>query len=157
MAAKGLNKWQGIGRTGKDVELRYTAKGTPVGATSLACNEQKKNPTTGEYEDSTFWMNLVIWDKLAEIFSEYVPKGQQIYVEGRLQTNKWTDQNGVDRYTTECVVSDMILLGSKGDGAGSRPPHPADNDAPRSTGKPMPAAPKTTGKPAVEEKEETPF
>lgn len=141
MAGKSLNKVQLIGHLGKDPELRYTSTGQAVATFSLATNERKKKPNSDEWEDFTEWHNIVAWGRTAEIASEYLNKGKQAYIEGRLQTRSWDDQNGVKRYTTEIVASDLILLsGGRGESSGgSRPPHPADTPqaAPVYTGKPQ--------------------
>ncbi|GAK49650.1 single-stranded DNA-binding protein [Candidatus Moduliflexus flocculans] len=144
MAGKSLNKVQLIGHLGKDPELRYTSNGQAVATFSLATNERRKKPNSDEYEDFTEWHNIVAWGRTAEIASEFLNKGKQTYIEGRLQTRSWDDQNGVKRYTTEIVAQDLILLSSgRGEsGGGGRPPHPADTyDTP-------PSAPASTGAPA---------
>lgn len=150
MAGKSLNKVQLIGHLGKDPELRYTSSGQAVASFSLATNEREKKPNSDEWQDRTEWHNIVAWGRLAEIASEYLNKGKQAYIEGRLQTRSWDDQNGVKRYTTEVVASDLILLGGRGEAGGGRAPHPADTydvaqAAPTSTG-PAPAPAYTGGK-----------
>ena len=108
--AKDLNKVMLIGRTGKDVELRYTQGGTAVANFSLATNEKYKD-NAGEYQEKTEWHNIVVWGKLAEIAGEYLKKGSKAYFEGKLQTRKWDDKDGNTRYSTEVVAQDMIMLG----------------------------------------------
>ncbi len=151
MAGKSLNKVQLIGHLGKDPELRYTSNGQAVASFSIATNESYKPAGSEEWQERTEWHNVVAWGRLAEIASEYLGKGKQAYIEGRLQTRSWDDQNGVKRYTTEVVASELILLGGRGEsGGGARPPHPADTyaaapqSAPASTG--AAAAPTYTGK-----------
>jgi single-strand DNA-binding protein len=109
-----LNKVLLIGNAGKDPEVRYTANGTAVASFSLATTEKFKNKS-GEWEDKVEWHNVTLWGKLAEIAGEYLTKGKSVYVEGRLQTRKWQDKSGNDRYTTEIVGDKMQLLGAKGD------------------------------------------
>ncbi len=161
MAGKSLNKVQLIGHLGKDPELRYTSNGQAVATFSLATNERKKKPNSDEYEDFTEWHNIVAWGRTAEIASEYLNKGKQAYIEGRLQTRSWDDQNGVKRYTTEIVAQDLILLsGGRGESGGGRAPHPADTydtvqSAPTSTG-PAPAPAYTGGKVAERPAPSTP-
>lgn len=112
-----LNKVMLIGNLGKDPELRYTASGTAVASFSLATSERFKN-RNGEWEDKTEWHNVVLWGKLAEIAGEYLAKGKTAYIEGRLQTRKWQDRDGKDRYTTEVVGDKMQMLSGRGEGGG---------------------------------------
>lgn len=141
MAGKSLNKVQLIGNLGKDADLRYTASGLAVASFSLATNERFKGSDSDEWKERTEWHNIVIWGRTAENIGEYLVKGTKIYVEGRLQTRSWDDQNGMKRYTTEIVARDIILLGGRGDSSApsQRPPHPAD------TYSSSPAAPAYTG------------
>lgn len=113
-----LNKVMLIGNLGRDPEVRYTAAGTAVAGFSIATTEKFKNKN-GEWEERTEWHNITLWGKLAEIAGEYLAKGKTVYVEGRLQTRKWQDRDGKDRYTTEIVGDKMQMLGGKGDGGRS--------------------------------------
>lgn len=113
-----VNKAILIGRLGKDPETRYMTSGEAVTNVTLATSENYKDKN-GEKQERTEWHNLVFYRRLAEIAGEYLKKGSQIYVEGRIQTRKWQDKEGRDRYTTEIVVNEMQMLGSKGSGAGS--------------------------------------
>ncbi len=108
-----LNKVMLIGRLGQAVELRYTAAGTAVATFSLATNRYIAAQDGGQAREETEWHNIVAWDKLAETCNEYLQKGSQIYVEGRLQTRSWEDQQGVKRYKTEIVASQMMMLDHK--------------------------------------------
>lgn len=119
-----LNAVHLIGRCGKDPEQRFTPSGAAVTTVSIACSEKFKNKA-GETEERTEWVNLVFWNKLAEIVGEFVQKGKEIYVSGKLQTRKWDDKEGVTRYTTEVVCDKMQMLGGKGEGK------PADKSEPR--------------------------
>jgi single-strand DNA-binding protein len=110
--AKDLNKWTGIGRLGKDPEGRYTQSGKAVTSFSVACGNSWKD-ANGEKHEDTEWVNIVAWDKLGEICNQYLTKGSRVYLEGRLTTRKWEDKEGQTRYTTEVVLSDMIMLDSK--------------------------------------------
>lgn len=110
-----LNKVMLIGNLGKDPEVRYTTSGTAVASFSLATSERFKNKS-GEWEDRTEWHNVTLWGRLAEIAGEYLAKGKTVYIEGRLQTRKWQDRDGRDRYTTEVVADKMQMLGGKGEG-----------------------------------------
>lgn len=122
-----LNQVQLIGRLGKDPEIRYTSSGDAVASFSVATSESWKDKNTGEKKESTEWHNIVIWRKLGEVAGQYLHKGDQVFLQGRLKTRKWQDQSGQDRYTTEVVVNQMVMLGKKGDGSSNRPPRPADS------------------------------
>ena len=113
-----LNKVMLIGNLGKDPEVRYTAGGTAVASFSLATSEKFKGKT-GDWEEKTEWHNITLWARLAEIAGEYLSKGKTVYIEGRLQTRKWQDKEGKDRYTTEVLASDMQMLGGRGGGGGA--------------------------------------
>lgn len=114
-----VNKVILVGRLGNDPEVRYTATGSAVANISLATSENWKDKQTGEKQERTEWHRVVFYDKLAEIVAQYLRKGSLIYVEGRLQTRKWQDQNGQDRYTTEIIARDMTMLGSKSENSGT--------------------------------------
>lgn len=146
--AKDLNKVQLIGRLGKDVELRYTQSGTAVASFSLATGRQWKD-SSGEKQEETTWFNVVAWDKLGEICNNYMNKGSRVYIEGRLQTRKWQDNDGNDRYTTEIVASDVILLDSK-NGNDNTP----TDEAPRRS---KPAPVKDKPQPVEEDSDQLPF
>ena len=113
-----VNKVILIGRLGKDPETRYMPNGEAVTNATLATSENWKDKS-GEKQEKTEWHNLVFYRRLAEIAAEYLKKGSQIYVEGRLQTRKWQTKEGQDRYTTEIIVNEMTMLGGKSSGGGS--------------------------------------
>lgn len=114
--ARSLNKVELIGNITKDVELKYTPQGTAVCTFSIATNRQWTTDSGEKKEDAEFH-RIVAWNKLAELCSQLLSKGRKVYVEGRLQTRKWTDQaSGTDRYMTEIVINDMIILDSRGSG-----------------------------------------
>jgi single-strand DNA-binding protein len=113
--AKGLNKVQVIGYLGGDPDMRYTTSGSAVANFSIAVSRSWKDKS-GQQNEETEWFRIVAWDKLGEICNEYLAKGSRVYIEGRLATRKWTDKEGNDRYTTEVVASDMIMLDSRGEG-----------------------------------------
>lgn len=122
--AGGINKVILVGNLGQDPEIRYTADGRPIANFSIATSEQWNDKNTGERREKTEWHRVVVFGKLAEICGEYLSKGRQVYIEGKLQTRKWQGQDGQDRYTTEVVVDmrgTMQMLGNRGDGGGSRP------------------------------------
>jgi len=116
--AKSVNKVILIGRLGKDPELKYTASGTPFCRFSMATDDSWNDKNSGERQERTEWHNIVAWDRLAEICNQYLTKGQLVYIEGALQTREWDDQDGNKRRMTEIRARDMVMLGSKGDGAG---------------------------------------
>jgi single-strand DNA-binding protein len=111
-----LNKVMLIGRLGADPEVRYMPSGGTFANISLATNLTWKDKQTGEKKESTEWHRVVFSDRLAEIVGEYLKKGAQIYVEGRLKTRKWQDQGGHDRYTTEIIATTMRMLDSRSGG-----------------------------------------
>ena len=115
--ARSVNKVILIGNIGQDPEVRYTPSGGAICNLSIATTESWKDRESGERQEKTEWHRLVFFSRLAEIVGEYLRKGSQIYIEGRLQTRKWQDQSGNDRYTTEIVVADMQMLGSRQGGA----------------------------------------
>jgi single-strand DNA-binding protein len=118
MAGKSLNRVQLIGNLGKDPEIKYTPQGTAVARIAIATNERFKDKS-GEWQDRTEWHNVVLWQRLAEIAGEYLKKGRQVYIEGRLQNRSWDDkQTGQKKYATDIVASDLILLGGRGEGGG---------------------------------------
>src|ERR671938_397076 len=112
--AKDLNKVQVIGYLGVDPELRYTQQGTAMTTFRVAASRTWTD-AAGARQEETEWFRVVAWEKLGEICNQYLQKGARVYVEGRLQTRKWQDQNGQDRYTTEVIANDMIILSSKQD------------------------------------------
>jgi len=123
-----LNRAEIIGRLGRDLELRYTASGVAVGNVSIAASE-KWTDKEGKRQERTEWLNLVFWNKVAEIAHKYTHKGSLIYVEGRIQTRSWEDKEGTKRYTTEIVVGKLVLLDSRAKDS-ERPPMPGDADVP---------------------------
>jgi len=116
-----INKAILIGNLGRDPEVRYTADGQAVANFSIATSEKWKDKNTGEMVERTEWHNIVAWRRLGEICGEYLSKGRQVYIEGRLQTRSW-EKDGVTRYTTEVVASEMKMLGAKDSSGTYRPP-----------------------------------
>ena len=116
-----VNKVILIGNLGRDPEVRYATSGSAICNVTIATSRQWKDKTSGERQEETEWHRVVFYDRLAEIAGEYLKKGRPVYVEGRLKTRKWTDKDGVEKYTTEIVADQMQLLGSRegmGDGGG---------------------------------------
>lgn len=112
--ARGLNKVQIIGRLGRDPEMRYTSQGTPVTNFSVATGG-KWTDRNGNERDDTEWFRVEAWDRLAETCNQYLTKGKEVYIEGRLKTRKYTDRDGIERTVTEVVANNMLMLGGKGD------------------------------------------
>ncbi|WP_075432303.1 single-stranded DNA-binding protein [Buchnera aphidicola] len=124
MASKGVNKAILIGNLGQDPDLRYMPNGSAVTNINIATSDTWKDKNTGETREKTEWHRVVLFGKLAEIAGKYLKKGAQIYIEGSLQTRKWQDQNGIDRYTTEIIVSvtgTMQMLGNRNTGTLNNP------------------------------------
>ena len=115
----GVNKWIGIGNLGRDPEVRHTKSGQAVTSFSLATSE-KWTDKEGNKNEKTEWHRIVIWGKLAEISGEYLSKGQQVYIEGKLQTREWEDTDGNKKQTTEIVANIMTMLGQVGSGGSSQ-------------------------------------
>lgn len=118
--ARGVNKVILVGNLGQDPEIKYMPSGQAVCNISVATTESWNDKSSGEKVEKTEWHRIVFFRRLAEIAGEYLRKGSQVYVEGRLQTRKWQDQSGNDRYTTEIVANEMQMLGGKG-GVASMP------------------------------------
>jgi single-strand DNA-binding protein len=117
--ARGINKVILIGHLGADPETRYMPSGSAVTNLRLATTEQWKDRESGDQQERTEWHNVAMFGRLAEIAAEYLRKGSQVYVEGRLRTRKWQDKtSGQDRYTTEIIADEMQMLGGKGGGGG---------------------------------------
>lgn len=146
-----VNKVILVGRLGSDPEIRYSASGSAIANISVATNYARKNQDSGEWEDQTEWNRVVLYNRLAEVAGEYLRKGSLVYVEGRLQTRKWQDQSGQDRYSTEVVANEMQMLGGRNEegygapaqSAASAPmnrPAPANKPAPAAAPAPKPAA-----------------
>src|SRR5689334_12475882 len=118
--AKSVNKVILLGTLGKDPELKYTPQGTAVAKWSMATNSSYKDKQSGEWKEQTEWHNIVAWQRTAEVAAEYLKKGRQVYIEGRLQTRSWDDkETGAKKYMTEIVVNEMVLVGGKRDGDSS--------------------------------------
>jgi single-strand DNA-binding protein len=142
---RGVNKAIIIGNLGKDPELRYTATGTPVAKFSVATSESWTNKQTNTKEEKTEWHNIVVWGKMAEICGEYLKKGRPVYLEGRIQTRKWEDKEGNNRYSTEIVANNVQFLGGRdaGQGQSSYNADKSFDDSP--TDMPMPPEPPSSG------------
>lgn len=148
-----VNKVILVGNLGRDPEVRYAPSGAAICNVTIATSRQWKDKNSGERQEETEWHRVVFYDRLAEIAGEYLKKGRPVYVEGRLKTRKWTDKDGVEKYTTEIIAQEMQLLGGRegggmgGDdmgGGGERAPAPRSAPAPRApAGKP--AAKSSTG------------
>jgi len=120
--ARGVNKVTLIGNLGNDPEVKYGKNGNAIANISLATAESWRDKDSGEQQERTEWHRIVFFGRLAEIVSEYLHKGSQVYVEGRLQTNKWQDKEGNDRYTTQIVANEMQMLGGRGGSRNNQEP-----------------------------------
>lgn len=136
MAGRSVNKVILLGHLGRDAETKYTASQVAVSRFSLATNRRIKDNNTGEWRDETDWHNVVLWRN--ENVVQYLTKGRQVYIEGRLQTRQYEDQSGQKRYSTEVVAEDLILIGGRGSEGGMDegyvqrlPSRPAQGSAPR--------------------------
>ncbi len=117
--ARGINKVIIVGNLGQDPETRYMPSGSAVTNFTVATNESWKDKQTGEQKERTEWHRVAMFNRLAEIAAEYLRKGSQVYIEGKLRTRKWQGQDGQDRYTTEIIADEMQMLGGRGGGGGS--------------------------------------
>jgi len=162
--ARGINKVILVGNLGQDPEVRYTTSGSAVTNISVATAESWKDKNTGEKVEKTEWHRVVFFGRLAEIAGEYLRKGSQVYIEGKIQTRKWQDQNNQDRYTTEIVANELQMLGgtpSGGQGSygGQAPAAPRANNPPqqnnmqqnRGTGQPQQSQPPVQNQPAFDD------
>lgn len=112
--ARGINKVILVGNLGQDPETRYMPSGAAVTNFTVATNESWKDKQTGEQKERTEWHRVAMFNRLAEIAAEYLRKGSQVYIEGKLRTRKWQDKDGQDRYTTEIIADEMQMLGGRG-------------------------------------------
>jgi len=123
--ARGINKVIVVGNLGQDPDTRYMPSGSAVTNITVATNESWKDKQTGEQKDRTEWHKVAMFGRLAEVAAEYLRKGSQVYIEGKLRTRKWQDKQGNDRYTTEIVADEMQMLGGRGGGGA-----PMSNEGP---------------------------
>ncbi len=140
--ARGINKVILVGNLGKDPETRYMPNGKAVTNFTVATSESWKDKQTGEQREQTEWHNIVMYDRLAEIAAEYLRKGSQVYLEGKLRTRKWQDKEGRDRYTTEINANEMQMLGGRGGGGGGNESRGESRPAPAPAGGERGAAPR---------------
>ena len=141
--ARGINKVILVGNLGADPDTRYMPSGKAVTYIRVATSESWKDRTTGDMQERTEWHSVVMYDKLGEIAAEYLRKGSQVYIEGKIRTRKWQDKEGKDRYTTEVIADQMQMLGGRGGGGGA-------SSEPRSPRQTPPAAEDRTPGPADE-------
>ena len=125
--SRGINKWHGVGNLGADPEVKYSDSGTAITRISIGYSESWKDKG-GQKQERTEWVRIVFFGRLAEIAGEYLKRGRQVYVEGKLRTNKWQDKDGNDRYTTEILANEMQMLGQNSAiGSGQQPQKPQNN------------------------------
>jgi single-strand DNA-binding protein len=118
--ARGINKVILVGNLGADPETRYTASGGAITTAKVATSESWKDKQTGQQQERTEWHRVKFFGRLGEIAGEYLRKGQQVYIEGSIRTDKYTDKEGIERYATDIIASEMQMLGGRGDGGGAR-------------------------------------
>lgn len=158
--ARGINKVILVGNLGNDPEVRATTTGSRVATISIATSESWMDKNTNQRQEKTEWHRVVFFNRLAEIVEQYLTKGSQVYVEGRLQTRKWQDKDGQDKYTTEVVAGEMQMLGGKGGGGGAGGDYQstAPMDPPAARGNaPAAAAPAAAGGPDINFDDDIPF
>jgi single-strand DNA-binding protein len=136
--ARGVNKVILVGNLGQDPESRTTPGGTTVTNIRIATTDSWTDKQSGEKKEQTEWHTVVMWNRLGEIAAEYLKKGSQVYIEGRLQTRKWQDKEGKERYSTEIVANEMQMLGGRGDRAAG--PAPSAAARPQRTAEAAPPA-----------------
>ena len=151
--ARGVNKVILIGNVGQDPDTKYMPSGSAVTNLRIATSESFKDKETGQQQERTEWHSVAMFGRLAEIAGEYLRKGSQVYIEGRLRTRKWQDKQGLDRYTTEIVADQMQMLGSRG-GAGAGASTGAEGGGAE---KPAAKAARTAAEPAAELDDDIPF
>jgi single-strand DNA-binding protein len=127
--ARGINKVILVGNLGADPETRYMPSGSAVTNLSVATSEQWKDKQSGEQKERTEWHKVAMFNRLAEVAAEYLRKGSQVYIEGKLRTRKWQDRDGNDRWTTEIIADEMQMLGGRGSGGSA--PMPSDSGSSR--------------------------
>jgi single-strand DNA-binding protein len=136
--ARGINKVILVGNLGADPDTRYMPSGSAVTNLSIATSESWKDKQTGEQKERTEWHKVAMFNRLAEIAAEYLRKGSQVYIEGKLRTRKWQDRDGNDRWTTEVIADEMQMLGGRGGGGGAAPMSSGPDSGP-------PSGPPNTG------------
>ncbi|EBM6917545.1 single-stranded DNA-binding protein [Salmonella enterica subsp. enterica serovar Muenchen] len=153
MASRGVNKVILVGNLGQDPEVRYMPNGGAVANITLATSESWRDKQTGEMKEQTEWHRVVLFGKLAEVAGEYLRKGSQVYIEGQLRTRKWTDQAGVEKYTTEVVVN----VGGTMQMLGGRPQNASQTGNQPQSGQQFSGQPQATGTAAAAGNEPPPF
>lgn len=156
MASRGINKVIILGTLGQDPEVKYMPSGGAVCNLSLATSEQWNDKATGEKKEQTEWHRVVIFGKLAEVAGEYLRKGSQVYVEGKLRTRKWTDQSGAEKYTTEIVLQPMngvmqMIGGKSNDNGSQQSQQRQQSGSNQKSGWGKPKQPSNTSKPPASE------
>ncbi len=143
-----VNKVIIVGNLGRDPEVRYMPSGDAIANIAVATTDKWKDKATGDQRESTEWHRISFFGKLAEIASQYLAKGSQVYIEGKLRTRKYTDKDGVEKFSTEIVADSMQMLGSRTAATGQQ--------SPQAPARPRPAAPQSTAHPQYED-DDIPF
>ena len=152
-----INKVILVGNLGRDPEVRYTPDNNAITNISVATTDRYKDKHTGEQKEITEWHRVDFFNRLAEIAGEYLKKGSQDYIEGRLRTRKWTDQSGVDKYTTEIIADQMQMLGSRGGSGGGSGGVAYDDSYGAPAAAPAPARAPAARKPVDDLEDDIPF
>ena len=151
----GVNKVILIGNLGRDPEIKYTQSNVPVANISVATTDSWKDKNSGEWQEKTEWHRVVLWRHLAERAERYLKKGKQVYVEGKLETRKWTGQDGNDRYSTEVIASQLMILGRRDEDSGGAPSGGAPSGSEKQAGGFDAPPPPPTG--GADEDDDLPF
>lgn len=152
-----VNKVIIVGNLGRDPEVRYMPSGDAITNITVATTERYKDRSSGEQKEITEWHRIVFFNRLAEVAGEYLKKGSSVYVEGRLTTRKWTDKDGIERYTTEIRADSMQMLGGRSSGGGSEPYDAPSAPSRAPAAAPAPAARKPAAMPMDDLDDDIPF
>lgn len=153
-----VNKVILVGNLGRDPEVRYSPDGAAICNLSIATTSQWKDKSSGERREETEWHRVVLYNRLAEVAGEYLKKGRQVYIEGRLKTRKWQDKDtGADRYSTEIVGDQMQMLGGRGGGEGGGDDQPSSAPAQQRNPRPAAQQPQSTGASLADMDDDIPF
>ena len=152
-----INKVILVGNLGRDPEVRYTTDNNAIANVSIATTDRYKDKTTGEQKEITEWHRVVFFNRLGEIAGEYLKKGSQVYIEGKLRTRKWTDNNGVEKYSTEIIADQLQMLGSRGGSGGGGGGVAYDDSYGVPAAPPAPARAPAARKPVDDLEDDIPF
>ena len=152
-----INKVIIVGNLGRDPEVRYTTDNSAIANVSIATTDRYKDKTTGEQKEITEWHRVVFFNRLGEIAAEYLKKGSQVYIEGKLRTRKWTDKDGAEKYSTEIIADQLQMLGSRGGSGGGSGGVAYDDSYGAPEAAPAPARAPAARKPVDDLEDDIPF